>query len=73
MTLDPEAGIVTETGQIKAVNKFKYVGFILEATCATTLETEKIIREGRRVIGMLNSVLWSKTTLYKTKKLYTRL
>jgi hypothetical protein len=24
LTLDPGAGIVTETGQIKAVNKFKY-------------------------------------------------
>jgi hypothetical protein len=36
-TLDPGAGIVTETGQIKAVNKFKYLGSILEATGATTL------------------------------------
>jgi hypothetical protein len=25
--------------------------------------------KGRRVIGMLNSVLWSKTILHKTKKL----
>jgi hypothetical protein len=59
LTLDPGAGIVTETGQIKAVNKFKYLGSILEATGATTLEIEKRISEGRRVIGMLNSVLWS--------------
>jgi hypothetical protein len=69
LTLDPGAGIVTETGQIKAVNKFKYLGSILEATVATTLEIEKIICKGRRVIGMLNSVLWSKTILHKTKKL----
>jgi hypothetical protein len=65
---------VTETGQIKAVNKFKYLGSIPEATGATTLEIEERIREGRRVTGMLNSVLWSKTILQKTKKnLCTRL
>jgi hypothetical protein len=70
LTLDPEAGIVNETGQIKAVNKFKYLGSILEATGATTLEIEKRISEGIRVIGMLNSVLWSKAMLHKTKKTY---
>jgi hypothetical protein len=65
---------LTETGQIKAVNKFKYLGSILEATGATTLQTDKRLSEGRRVIGMLNSVLWSKTILHKTKKnLCTRL
>jgi hypothetical protein len=69
LTLDPGAGIVTETRQIKAVNKFRYLGCILKATGATTLEIEKRISEGRRVIGMLNSVLWSKTILHKTKKL----
>jgi hypothetical protein len=68
LTLDPGAGILTETGQIKAVNKFKYLGSILEATSATILEREKRISEGRGVIGMLNSVLWSKTILHKTKK-----
>jgi hypothetical protein len=62
--LDPGAGIETETGQIKAVNKFKYLGSILEATGATALEIEKRICEGRRVIGMLNSAI-----LHKTKKL----
>jgi hypothetical protein len=47
---------------------FIYLGSILEATGATTLEIEKRISEGRRVIGMLNSVLWSKSVLHKTKK-----
>jgi hypothetical protein len=68
LTLDPGAGIVTQTGQITAVNRFRYLGSILEATGAITLEIEKIIREGIRVIGTLNSVLWSKTVLHKTKK-----
>jgi hypothetical protein len=48
---------VTETGQIKAVNKFKYLGSILEATGATTLEIEKRKSEGRRVIGLYNLFL----------------
>jgi hypothetical protein len=56
LTLDLGTGIVTETGQIRAMNKFKYLGSILEATGATILEIEKRISEGRRVIGMLNSV-----------------
>jgi hypothetical protein len=60
---------VTETGQIKAVNKYKYLGYILEATGATTLETEKKISAGRRVIGMLNSVLWSKLSFTEPKQL----
>jgi hypothetical protein len=38
LTLDLGAGIMTETGQITAVNKFRYLGSILEATGATTLE-----------------------------------
>jgi hypothetical protein len=68
LTLNPGAGIVTETGQIKAVNKFKYLGSVLEATGATALEIEKRISEVRGVIIMLNSVLWSKTILHKIKK-----
>jgi hypothetical protein len=51
-----------------------FLGSILEATGATTLEIYKRISEGRRVIGILNSVLWSKNILHKTKKIsYTRL
>jgi hypothetical protein len=46
------------------------LGSIFEATAATILEIEKRISEGRRVIGMLNSVLWSKTILHKTKQTY---
>jgi hypothetical protein len=34
-----------------------YLGSILEATGASTLEIEKRISEGRRVIGLLNSCL----------------
>jgi hypothetical protein len=69
LTQDLGAGIVTETGQIKAVNKFKCLGSVLEATGVTTLELGQIISKGRRVIDMLNSVLWSKNILHKTKKI----
>jgi hypothetical protein len=56
---------------LKMINnrRISVMGSILEATGANSLEIEKRISEGRRVIGMLNSVLWSKTILHKTKKL----
>jgi hypothetical protein len=41
----------------------------LESSGATTLEIEKRINDGRRVFDMLNSVLWSKDILHKTKNL----
>jgi hypothetical protein len=68
LTLDLGAGIVTEMRQIKTVNKFKYLGSILESTSATTSEIGKRMSDGRRVIGILNSVLWSKISLIKPKK-----
>jgi hypothetical protein len=64
---------VSETEQIKAVNKFKYLGYILEATGAITLEIEKIISEGRRVIGMLNCLLEQNYPSQNQKNLCTRL
>jgi hypothetical protein len=70
LTLDPGAGIVTETGQIKAVNKFRYLVSILEATGATSLEIEKSISEGRRVIGMLNSCLVEQNYPSQNQKTY---
>jgi hypothetical protein len=73
LTLGLGAGIVTETGQIKTFNKLKCLGSILESTGATTLEIEKRISDGRRVIGMLNSVLWSKISFTEPKGLGTRL
>ena len=39
--------------EIHKVNKFKYLGSILEADGST----------GRKIIGILNSVLWSKNTV----------
>jgi hypothetical protein len=69
-TLDLGAGIVTETGQIKAINKFKYLGSILEATSATTLEIYKRISEGRRVTGVLNSCLVEQNYPSQSQKTY---
>jgi hypothetical protein len=61
---------VTEIGQIKAVNKFRYLGSVLEATGATTLEIEKRISEGRRVIGMLDSCLVEQSYPSQNQKTY---
>jgi hypothetical protein len=48
LTLDPGAGIVTETGQIKAVNKFKYLGSILEATGANHFRNTENNKRGKK-------------------------
>jgi hypothetical protein len=48
LTLDLGAGIVTKTGQIKAINKFKYLGSILEATGATTLQNREKNKRGKK-------------------------
>jgi hypothetical protein len=61
------AEIMTGIGQIKTVNRLKYLGPILESDSTTTLEIGKRISVGRKVICMLNSVLWNKNILYKTK------
>jgi hypothetical protein len=69
LTSDSGAGIMTGTGQTKTVNKFKYLGSILQNNSTTTLTTQKRISNGRRMTGILNSVLWNKNILRKTKKL----
>jgi hypothetical protein len=48
----------------------KLILFTFLFNYATTLQIEKRISEGRRLIGELNSVLWSKTILHKIKKIY---
>jgi hypothetical protein len=40
LTLDLGAEVMTGTGEIKTVIKFKYIGSILERNNKTTLETE---------------------------------
>jgi hypothetical protein len=46
-----------------------YLGSILEQNGTSNLEMEKRINYGRKVIGMLNSILWSINILGKTKTL----
>jgi hypothetical protein len=48
LTLDLGAVIETETGQTKAVYKFIYMGSILEAASATTLEIWKKNKRGKK-------------------------
>jgi hypothetical protein len=70
LTLDPGAGIVTETGQIKAVNKFKYLGSILEATGATTLEIEKKNKRGKKSDWHVKLCLVEQNYSSQNKKTY---
>jgi hypothetical protein len=61
---------IVQVSQFNYFNKFKYLGSILEATGATTLEIEKRISEVRRVIGMLNSCLVEQNYPSQSQKTY---
>jgi hypothetical protein len=71
LTLDLGAGIVTESGQIKTVDKFKCLGSVLENTCAATLEIET--RTSNEETGMLNGIVEQKYSSQNQKDLRTRL
>ena len=70
-----EAGndLSLDNNSIRNTNQFKYLGVTLGKTGKSDLDITNKINQGRRVIGQLNSVLWSKeiskknkTTIYKT-------
>jgi hypothetical protein len=63
--------ILTEAGRIKAVNKFKYLEYILEKNSTNVSEVETRIRDGRIVGRVLNFVLYGRNTLNRTKNLFT--
>jgi hypothetical protein len=51
------------------MKKKSYLGSILEQNSTSNLEKEKRINNGRKVIWMLHSILWSSNILGKTKTL----
>jgi hypothetical protein len=53
----------------KKVNNLCYLVSILEQNGTSNVEIEKRINKGRKVIGVLNSILWSSNILGKTKTL----
>jgi hypothetical protein len=55
---------------IPAVKRFKYLGSVVQENDSAELEIErKRISETRRVISMLNSVLWNGNILHLMKLL----
>ena len=56
-----------EGNKIKKVNYFKYLGSMIQEDGSTNLEIENRISQGRRAIGILNSLLWSNNIINKTK------
>jgi hypothetical protein len=52
---------------IPTEKQFKYLGSIVQDNGSSDLEIEKRISEIRRVISMLNSILWSRNSLHGTK------
>jgi hypothetical protein len=54
---------------IPTVTQFKYLGSVVQENGSSDLEIDKRISETRRVISMLNSVLWNRNILHSTKLL----
>jgi hypothetical protein len=54
---------------IPTVKQFKYFGSIVQKNGPFDHEIEKSISETRRVISILNSVLWNTNILHSTKLL----
>jgi hypothetical protein len=54
---------------IPTVKQFKYLGSIVQENGSSDLEIDKRISETRRVISMLNSVLWNRNIFHSTKLL----
>lgn len=58
-----------EGERIKKVNNFCYLGTILEKGGTSDMDINQKINNGRKVIGMLNSVLWSRNIICSTKRI----
>lgn len=57
------------TARLDRVENFCYLGSILETNGTTETEVAKRVTNGKKAVGLLNSLLWSKNILGKTKKL----
>lgn len=69
LTMGLEEKLTCNTEEITHVEYFKYLGSIIQKDATTNLEIQRRITDGKRIIGMLNSILWSKNILHRTKKL----
>ena len=68
--LENEEKLESGNDEIKKVNKFKYLGSILELSGKSYCEIKKRINEGIKVIRMLNSVFGAKIFQIKQKFIF---
>ena len=52
---------------MKTVKAFKYLGSILEQDGLSAMEIKKRISDTRKIIGILNSILWNRNIISKIK------
>ena len=67
MTTRIEEDIFVDRIKIKTVQAFKYVGAILEQDNSSAMEIEKRISDTRKIIRILNTILWSRNIISKIK------
>ena len=68
MSTGTEEDIFIDGYKIKNVQAFKYLGSMLERDGSSAMEIEKRISDSRKIIGTLNSILWSRNIIAKTKR-----
>lgn len=54
--------------RIKKVQNFRYLGSILEIEGTSNMDINQKITSGKKIIGMLNSILWSRNIINSTKR-----
>ena len=69
MTTGTEENIYIDGHKIESVSAFKYLGSILEKNGSSEIEIEKRVSDSRKIIGILNPLLWSRNIIEKTKKI----
>ena len=67
MKTEDDVKLEIEQEEIHKVNKFKYLGSFLEVDGRSSAKIEKRISTERKIIGMLNSVLWGNNIVHNTK------
>ena len=58
---------------IEKVNKLKYLQSVIQSDGRSFCEIERRVREARKLIGMLNTVLWRKTIHWSCNHMLQRL
>jgi hypothetical protein len=73
LSTNPTDEVETSGNKIKTIRNFKYLGSLLQDNGSSDGEIEKRISKMRKVIHILNSILWRRNILQEKKKLMKKI